>query len=130
MSDRVTLRFAACLAVALAPTGILGCSLETSVPGFGGSEFGPCTSDATVETSTVVISGGLLAPRCIAVPSGASVLVVNEDPLTYLFVESLSRSGPNVEVPGNGSATTEPITRAMFYESFLLPGAYLSITPR
>lgn len=130
MSDRPTTRTSGRLALILATSGILACALEAPVPSFGGSEFGPCTSDATAETDTVVISGGLFTPRCISVPAGTSVRIVNEDPLTYVFIDTPSKSGPNLQVPGRGSATTEPISRSMFYESFQLPGTYLSITPR
>ncbi|MEY2667762.1 MAG: hypothetical protein RJA59_400 [Pseudomonadota bacterium] len=130
MTDRPTTRTSGRLALILATAGILGCALEAPVPSFGAGEVGPCVSDTTVETSTVVISGGLFTPRCVSVPAGTSVRVVNEDPLTYLFLDTLTKSGPNLEVPGRGSATTEPISTSMFYESVQLPGTYLSITPR
>ena len=130
MSNRANLRLTGRLALVLAAAGILACALEAPVPSFGGSEFGPCTSDATAETGTVVVSGGLFTPRCISVPAGTSVRIVNEDPLTYVFLDTLSRNGPALEVPGRGNATTEPLTESTFYESFQLPGTYLSVTPR
>jgi hypothetical protein len=130
MSDRKTTRTSGRLALILATAGILGCALEAPVPSFGAGEVGPCVSDTTVEISTVVISGGLFTPQCVAVPPGTSVRVVNEDALTYLFIDTQSKNAPNLEVPGRGSATTEPISTSVFYESFQLPGTYLYIIPR